>query len=539
MSIFPVRNIAKGGVITDIDPYNLPLGAWSWGQNVRFKNGSITRSPVFRSAVTSLAHTDPRFLTSNLPSAGFDSIFLGYLNGRVSSIVSGAETDLSITGYTNSNSENNYTSCHLGDVAYINRSDRVPWSLRTSDTIFQVLANWDSTWRANILRSSNSALIAFGITKGATSYPTMIKTSEFAIVDTVPSTWDDTVPTNNATENILGEMEGPITEAAALGEIMIVYGFNETWLMQLDPGSQDIWSFHRLFTDAGCLNANCAIEVDKKHYVFGLNDIWTHDGNSKISICDQRTREIIFGSLNVSKANRCRVVYNRSLKEIYFQYVSGDAFINFGGAEGCNRQAVYHIATDTWTFDDLPFIFGAAMANLNVVQNWSTVPGTWTTIGGTWLDQDDSAKRVMCMVGDTNSTYSLTEQLYAFDLQGAGSIVSFPVDTHATKGWTLIRDGIDLDEVGADLQGYKVISSIIPQGRLEAGALPITFSFGSADYFNDNVVMSADQTYDGGSLYKLDYNSAGRYLSMKITHNDYHYINLTGFDFDLDVNGER
>jgi len=143
------------------------------------------------------------------------------------------------------------------------------------------------------------------------------------------------------------------------------------------------------------------------------------------------------------------------------------------------------------------------------------------------------------MVGDVNSTYSLVESLYAFDLQGPGSTVAFAVDTHATKGWSLNRDGIDLDEVGADLKGYKTINSIYPQGRLEVGASPITFSFGSSDYFNDAVVMSAPQTWDGDTLYKLDYNASGRYLSMTITHNDYHYVKLTGIDFDLDVLGER
>lgn len=538
MSIIPIRNIAKGGVNTDVDPYNLPFGVWSWGQNVRFRNQAITRAPVFRSAVSGLAESNPRFLSVNSPTSGFDSVIVGYKNGMVSGVSSGVESDLSISGYSTSNSDAPFTSCHLGDVFYINRPDRVPWSLRPSDAIFQTLDNWDTGWRANILRASNSALCAFGITKSGVFYPTMIKTSEFAVVDTVPTTWDETLGTNNATENVLGEMEGQITDAQALGEIMIVYGLNETWTMVLD-GSAEIWAYHRIFNDAGAISANCAVEVDKKHFVFGLNDIWVHDGNSKQSICDQRTREFIFSTLNVAQATRCKVVYNKNLKEIYFQYVSGDQYTNFTGADGCNRQAVYHVPTDTWTFDDLPFVFGATMANLDVLQTWDTETPTWNTVGGTWFDQEDSAKKVFVMVGDANTSASLTESLYAFDLQGPGSSVSFAVDTNATKGWKLIRDGIDLDEIGADLKGYKQLSSLYPQARLETGASPLSFSFGSADYFNDDVVMSAPQTYDGSSLYKLDFNSAGRYLSMTITHDDYHWISLTGFDFDLDVLGER
>lgn len=541
MSIFPVRNIASGGVVTDVDPYNLPLGVWSWGQNIRFRDGSITRAPVLRSAFTGFANASPRYLSTYFPSSGFDKVISGFLNGRVTSVQNGVETDLSVTGYVNANAETPFTSCHLGDVYYINRPDRAPWSLRTSDTNFQTLANWapvNGPWTCNILRASNSALCAFGITQAGVSYPTMVLTSEFAVVDTVPVTWDYTLGTNNATQNVLGEMEGPITEAQPLGEVMIIYGLNETWLMQLD-GSANIWGYHKLFSDAGAINVDCAVEVDKKHYVFGLNDIWVHDGNSKISISDQRVREFIFSTLNVSLANRCRAVYNKNLKEIYFQYVSGDQYTNFASLDGCNRQAVYHIPSNTWSFDDLPYVFGGTMANVDILQTWTTVPGTWDTLGGTWYQQQDSNKKVFLMLGDVNAGLSLTESLYVFDLQGPGSLVAFPVDTNATKGWTLSRDGIDLDEIGADLPGYKLLSSLYPQGRLEPGAQPISFSAGSADYFNDNVTLSSPQTYDGSSLYKLDFNTSGRYLSLTLTHNDYHYIRLTGFDFDIGITGER
>jgi hypothetical protein len=513
------------------------------GVNVRFRNGDITRAPVFRVVDPALSFGSPRFLSVNSPSAGFDGIITGYLNGRVTSIASAIETDLTIAGYSNTNSEAVFTSCHLGDVFYVNRSDRAPWSFKTTDTVMHTLVNWapvSSPWTANIIRASNSALLAFGITQNGVSYPTMVLTSEFAIVDTVPVTWDYTLGTNNATNNVLGEMEGAITDAQALGEIMIVYGLNETWTMVLD-GSANIWAYHKLFKGYGAINANCSVEVDKQHFVFGQNDIWKHDGTSPISICDERTREFIFSTLNVSQSNRCFVRFNDRLKELNFAYVSSDSYCAFPAYAGCgaNRQATYHVPTNTWSFDDLPYVFGNAMASVNTVQTWASATATWATIGGTWADQEDSSKKVCVMVGDAASAASLTETLYAFDLQGPGSAVSFSVDTNATKGWSLYRDGIDLDEVGVDLKGYKVLNSVYPQGRLEVGAQPITFSFGSADYFNDAVVMSAPQTWDGGALYKLDYNAAGRYLSMQITHNDYHYAKLTGLDMDMDVLGER
>lgn len=541
MKTVPYRDVAKFGVVTDVDPYQLPMGAWSWGQNVRFRNTTITRAPVFRAVKQSLLNTGPRFLGAIFPSSGFDSIVIGYQNGRVTLLEAGTEADASITSYSNNIAETPFTDCILGDVYYINRNDRAPWALLPTSSTFEVLPNWapvSSPWTCNILRALNNALIAFGITQSGTEFPTMVITSEFAINGAVPTTWNYTLGTNNATQNTLDQMKGSIVDAAPLGQEMMIYSQTETWRMFL-TGDDNVWGYVPLFSDQGAINANCSIEVDKKHYVFGLNDLWVHDGNSKESICDQKTREFIFGGLDVTNASRCAVSYNNNLKELYFRYMSKDAFVKFSGADGCNRQAVFHIPTGTWTFDDLPFVFGAAMANVDITRTWATDSLIWSTSGGTWASLADSAKRVMTMLGDSNSGYSVSEQVYAFDLQGPGSLVSFAVDTHATQGWTLIRDGIDLEVLGADLVGYKVISSIVPQARTELGAQPISVSVATADVYPAEPAPGdyITQTYDLFNR-KLDFNAAGRYASVTITHNDYHWVSFTGVDLVLDVLAE-
>jgi hypothetical protein len=46
-----------------------------------------------------------------------------------------------------------FSSCFLGNVAYLNRRSFVPLSFSLADSVFQPLANWDPTWRAGVLRS--------------------------------------------------------------------------------------------------------------------------------------------------------------------------------------------------------------------------------------------------------------------------------------------------------------------------------------------------------------------------------------------------
>lgn len=544
------RELSKYGVNTDISPFNLPPEAFSLAVNVRFADKGIQRSPVLKRVPVTLAESDPRFLTANVPTSGFDSIITGYLNGRVTSY-NGTETDLSVAEYSENESDTPYTACRLADVLYVNREDRVPWALRPGDTEFQELSSvalyaseaeeWDSEWSCKILRSCAGALLAFGVFKGGTLYPTLVKTSEFVDEpNIVPQDWDATDPTNNCVEFPLTEMEGAITDAQALGDAMYVYGLNETWRLIAD-GSNDVWVPDRVFNDAGSISANCAIEVDRYHYVFGLNDIWRHDGTSKQSICDGRVRKFIFNNMDVAKANRCFVHYDRPRKHIMFFYVSGDQHVHYSGANGCNRVAVYDMVRDVWSFDDAPFVYGATLSNFDGTLTYATVTTeTYENIVGSYLDQEDSKKKTTVYCTGANATYDLEESLYAIDNAGLGALVPYAVDPNATPPALLVRDGLDLDELPdvEDLTGYKLINSIFPQARFEADAEPLYFALGAANQYNDEVEYEEAQSYDADEFYQCDFALAGRFLSLRITFDDYHWFELTGYDLDLEALSE-
>lgn len=538
MAIIPVRDLGKYGVIADISPYDLPAQAWSMGVNVRFRNNQVSRGPVFRNALN-LANVNPRFLVGAVPTAGVDLLFVAYEDGTVSRISNGAESAYSIAGYTPASTEAAWTSTTLAGIVYINRPDRVPWSYSIADTHFNALANWDSTWRAGILRTCGGSLVALNVTKGAVSYPTMVKTSSFPVSGTVPASWDITLPNTLATENILAEMGGGIVDAQKMGSALIIYGSQEAWLMQAD-GATEVFSYKKLPFNKGAINVNCSYEIDGKHYVFGTDDIWTHDGYSEESLCDQRVRDFIFNSINASRSSRFFVAYNARNKELHFCYVSGDGYTAFLHAvNGCNRAAVFNTVTKTWTFDDLPCVFAADSANLDITLEYATVTGTYDTIGGTYLDQEDGFKRTLCFIGESDSTYGLTASLYAFDPYGAGSTVSFEVDTNATASVVLEKNGIDLDDLGKDLRGYVCLSSIYPQARFDPASLaPMTVYMGSNDFFSLDPIYDEQQTFSALTDYKLDYQSAGRYLAVKLVYPDYHQFSVTGLDMDLNVYAE-
>jgi len=48
MPNLPIRDLGSVGVITDVDPFNLPISAFTRAKNVRFDQGNVRRSPGFR-----------------------------------------------------------------------------------------------------------------------------------------------------------------------------------------------------------------------------------------------------------------------------------------------------------------------------------------------------------------------------------------------------------------------------------------------------------------------------------------------------------
>lgn len=535
MPITKLRELAKFGIVTDVDPFDLPFGAFSAGVNVRFKDGKVRESPVFRNA-GEIDDDQPRFM-STVTTSGFDSIFIGYQDGVIRKFTAGVETDVSIGGYAPADSEGVYTSAVLSRVLYFNRQDRVPWAFVPAATDFVALANWTSNWRTRVLRSFNSSLVALNVTKDGVHYPTMVKVSDFAFDGTVPATWDETDPTANSYENVIAEMRGDIVEGQSLRDAFVIYSNRETWIME-STGDGSLYALRRLFLNAGCINANCAVEVDGMHYVFGVNDIWRHDGLSKVSIADGKTRQFIFDGIDTTLSHRCFVLHNPEMREIYFCYVSGDRLVNFENTAGCNRAAVFDYGTETWTFDDLPSVFAGDSCSMDSALTWTNITGVWQTQGGTWAGLEGGFKKGVVYVGNTEATQGLTAKLYPFDWYSFGSVFSSPIEPTANPALYLERDGIDLDELAEELRGYKTVLSVWPQARIDTEAeADLEFSFGSSDGFNEPAVFTDYMTYNGVDLRKLDYKNAGRFLSMRILYDDYRPITLTGLDLDLKVTG--
>ena len=538
MAIIPIRNLGDAGVVTDVSPYNLPLSAYSKAVNVRFDEGKVRRSPIFRTVLASLGY-NPRFAFGIVPSSGFDTALVISNDYVIKEYSNGTLTDRS-GSISASDDPRPFTGTTLADVTYINRPDRVPVFRAPAGTNFADLTNWTSNHRCVSLRAFGDQLIALNMTEGSSTFPNRVRFSNVVLANSIPDSWDAADTTKLAGFVDLVEQDTAIVDGLTLGSNFIIYTSTQVWLMDF-VGGTFLFNFRKLFTDAGAISQNCIVEVEGKHYVFDNFDIYAHDGVSKQSICDERVKNFIFTGMNQASKNLCFVQHNPTLNEIMFCYKSGDELVAFPNAERCNRAAVFNYRKNTWSFMDLPNVSSATIINLDTVETYATATNlTYELVGGSYYDQEDSFNRHVVMVGQDNTADGLTsDKIYGLDLSDDGSI-GFQLDTEATKRAIVERVGIDLDETQRGIRGYKVINRLYPQADTKnSNDTTLTFEFGASDIPSDSPTYSTSTSFDMASDYKIDSRAAGRYLSYKVTISDQKDFELSGFDLDVTATGKR
>ena len=647
MPNLPIRGLGSVGVVTDVDPYNLPINGFTRGKNVRFNDGKVTYGPVFRDVSPNSQVTNPMFVYGIQSATGYDTVLVVEDTFQIQEFSNGAYT--SRHAATTQSNLTELTATTLANVIYVNRSDKIPIHRTASANSFTDLPNWPSNFRTKALRSFGDFLIALNTTEAGVEHRNRVRFSTTALSNNVPSTWAETDTTESAGFNDLVQMKTPIVDGATLGSNFLIYSSDQVWMMEFVGGSF-IFNFRKLFDDAGAMSQNCIVEVTGKHYVFDFDDIYITDGNTRQSICDGRVRDYIFNGIDYSKRGECFVLHNANLEEIYFCYHSGDDLAVFQDGDKCNRAAIYNYKEDTWTFQDLPNVVGGSIANISSVESYSSVDPslTYANSGGTFLSQESEFKRHALMFSKktaTDITYVVTvavgadgsnkfflggveaplltfqkrqkyifdisdssngahpfvfadadgnlystgvtqtgvngqaggevtitvasdapaalqykcsahanmgssitvednltgvplSTMYGLDLQDLGSLTQ-GTDTKVSKPAFLERTGIDLDEQGTALSGYKVINTFYPQMNTPNSNGNFEFTFGAADIPTATPNYDDPITFDCSSEYKVDTRIAGRYLSYRLSSSSLKDFSFSGMDVNVIVTGRR
>jgi len=536
MTNLPIRDLGSVGVITDVDPFNLPINAFTRAKNVRFDQGNIRRSPGFRDVSTVTGFT-PVFIHGVYNASGYDTVTVVSDDFDVYNFSNGSITlDYNSSASTSSAQ---ITATSLANVQYLNREDIAPLYKTPALSNYAPLINWPSGYTCKSLRSFGDFLIAMNTDEGGSAFPTRVRFSDIALANNAPSTWDETDVTKSAGFNDLAQMNTPIIDGQTLGSNFLIYSSDQVWLMEF-VGGTFIFNFRKLFNDAGVINQNCIVEVEGKHYVFDQDDIYVTDSVSIQSIVDGRVKDYIYSGIDTSAYNKCFVQFDQAREEIYFCYKSSDDMSEFTNGSGCNRAAVYNYRSNTWSFMDLPNVYAGSSANVSTVATYDSTVLTYDTAGGTYASQDAGFDRHILMLGQLSSSDGLSAHtIYGLDGIDENSALTSELNTTATKGIKLERIGIDLDEIQIPLTGYKNIRKMVPQFSTVASDKTFDVAMGAANLATDVPTYDLTYSFNSDTEYKIDSRSAGRYLSYKIETSDIKDFTVSGFDFDVIATGRR
>lgn len=534
MTILPLRNLGKIGVITDVNAVDLPPEALTSARNVRFRNGTITNAHVWREAIASPTGGTPVLLFQGKKTNAGD--ILGYVtsDGKAYHVVNGTADEVTPPAYSPAASVAPRTFTTLQGVYYLNQEDRVPWYFKSTSTDYANLTNWDANHRCKSLRSYKDFLIALNITKSGTTYKNLVKWSNIALYDSVPDSWDPADLTKSAGENTIAEIQTDILDGMPLRNSFVIYATDQAWSMEYTQGVE-VFQFFKLFGDRGIVNTNCVAEVDGMHFVFDDNDIYMHDGVSPAkSICDKRVRDYIFKDMDLTKATKFFVHHEKTAGEVWFCFNTKKSGLKWPGADCtyCNYAAAYNYLEDTWTFHDLPNVSSM------IAVSWQVTP-TYTTSSALTYDGTGTSYAETI----PNNTYNsfgasiaqgtiATTRITQCD-SGLGTALPFQYVTELVVVPYTERLGLDLDEIVPEIRTYKNYRSIYPQVTCQDTSAPFSFKFGGVDMPQQSVEWESLQSFEPTTDYKIDTRARGRYLSWYFQGANNNSYTLSGFDLDF------
>lgn len=569
MANLPLRDLGQIGLITDANPYSLPPNALSKAVNVVFDENRIQRAPVFKQlfpAIRSLlAYSDTAATYTTVTgtydaatgSAATSSRYVGYYADPVfGETVFLCDRDGIVRTYPNGNlafatpggslitNDEPWTHAQVAGLSFLARRGMRPYvrNLQT-DALYSLMAgDWNSTHSAAVVRGYLDFAIMMNVTKGSTEFPTMVKwCNPIEYSSAVGSVnWDPTNPGYIAGENILGHMTSGIRDGLTLGSSFVIYSKDQVWLMEY-TGSSLVFNFRSLFPNGGILNTNCVVEIEGKHFVFGEDDIYVHDGVTKQSLADGKVRRGIYTTINYSKRSACFVMHDSVSNLVYFCYNTLSNEVKWRNTDFCNRAAVYNYRSNTWSFMDLPNIVGGAESNVDLQQNtYPQVSQSYEVYNSSFLSFEGIKPKVTIALGSSDGGNNLTEsRVYVVDLP-AVSLTNLSVTPETVVTPTVGREGIDLDDTaGLPLRSYKTITEIVPQASLNTEGAAFTWKVGSTDLPNTGIVWRSTSTFNPSTDYKIDMKVSGRYLAYEISTNSIEDFRITGFDSNVVSTSKR
>jgi len=360
MPVLSIEDLGNVGIIYDQQPFNLPPNAFTGGQNIRFRDGSVAKFKGHSKFLDTGADWDgggARNAYWLLPIAKGSVYYWIYCGLNDVKVYDGSTaTEITNTGADyNATADLNWTGGIIGGIPFLNNGvdDPQEWATVDPGTLLTDLSNWPASTTCRAMRVYKNYLIAMDVTKSGTRYQAMVKWSDGAQIGSVPGSWDETDVTVDANEVILTEArtdtnQGVILDCLPLRDSNIVYKDDSTYSMDFVGGSF-VFQFRKILRSQGALSRRCMAEFEGKHFVVGQNDVYVHNGVTSESVIDSKMKRFLYSDMDPTNFQRTFVFPNRPETEMWICYPDD------GSPGGLPRKAmVWNWRYNTWGVRDLP-----------------------------------------------------------------------------------------------------------------------------------------------------------------------------------------
>jgi hypothetical protein len=403
-----VNDVAKYGIVNDTPDSELPLEAWSAGQNVRFHDGKVIKfkghSQTFGtpSVAPYFAMPVPTDTTYYWLYASLAKVYVtdGTTHTNITRQTSAVDVDYSATA------NYNWTGGVLGQVPIINNGvdDPQMWnpistSTKLASLTFDATYTWnDKSYTVRSLRTFGQFGIGLFFNDGSNEYPSMVMWSDPAAPGSEPATWDWTDATSLAGRYEIAQTPGACVDSLPLGQTNVIYKDDSAWGMQLINGN-DVFRFFEIFRQDGILSRRCMIPFKGRHLVVTTGDVVVHAASQPESILTNRMRKWLFNNIDSTNYSRAFVTAVYPKDEIWICFPqTGSSFPDLA--------LVWNFRDNTFGVRDLPntahISFGVIDPNSS--NTWSGSTDTWTTITGTWGEKSYNPANLNPLILDHTNT---------------------------------------------------------------------------------------------------------------------------------------
>ena len=473
--LIPIENVGAGGIITDVQPYQLQPNQWSNGSNVIFQNGAVTKIKGYAEVMKTcpirpwhLGTYQEHSHAGKVERQGFYWIALGMTKIYVSHNDEWHDITRESGDY-NTLEGSNWKVCTSGALFIATNGVDVPqmWKLGEDNKVsvdnkMIDLPNWpiddlpgtgsnDGGTQENCLNSQTmsgfrSILVATNIMKNTGIRDELqnrvVKWSQPHSHYAPPITWDPFDDKSDCGEYELLETQGPIVDTLAMGELFMIYKTDSVYMMSF-IGTPYIFSFKTLEPEVGLLCKGALAQYPGGHFFVSNSDCYINNGQSVVPILTGKVRTQLFSDMSGDFYDRTFCVTDETQNQIMVCYPTATSSY-------CNKALIWNYKDNNFSFKTLPMITDIKKG----------VKKSYTTV-----DKDDPA--MITWTGDNSVDPCMPAEVCTpwngdFDLKWGG--VSYENVVHhmvyCAPGDAEVKQGIYRDSVGEMEDGNNMYSYV-------------------------------------------------------------------------------